>query len=803
MKANRKYEERKMNSRTLRVLEYEKIRDMLLEKVESSLGRALAEKLEPSTHMETVMEWQKETSEAAGILIQRGNVSLGGVHDLSYHVRRAEIGSYLYPGQLLEVSDTLRAARKLKTMFKESKEGEGKYPIMEGYIGQISTMKVIEDRINECIISDEEISDHASPELRNIRRQMESKHAAIRNKLNSITSSSQMQKYLQDAIVTQRQDRYVVPVKQEHRGNVPGLVHDQSSSGATLFVEPMAVVELNNELRELKIKEQIEIERILRELTALVGEKSTEIRCNQEVLKKLDFIFAKGKLSVKMRAIEPKLNNRGYLRIKNGRHPLLDVKNVVPTNIWNGDEFSTLIITGPNTGGKTVTLKTVGLFTLMAQSGLNVPADFGTELSVFHQVFADIGDEQSIEQSLSTFSSHMTNIVEILGKVEESSLILLDELGAGTDPTEGAALAIAILDHLYGLGVRTIATTHYTELKQYALTTKGVQNASVEFDVETLSPTYKLLIGVPGKSNAFEISKRLGLGGYIIDKAKESISNEDIAFEDLLTSIEKDKQKAEQERDNAIRLKLAIQQQKEEYDRKSEKLEKQREKLLREAREEARRILREAKEDADQIIKELRTLSQEVEEKEKNRRIEEARKGLRDKLGQMDEGLGLGVSLGVNTKPPKQLRPGDAVLILSLNQKGNVVTVPDANGDLTVQVGIMKINVNVENLRLDREEKEKGKKTGTGKIMKSKAENIKSSIDLRGQLLEEALLNTDKYLDDAYLAGIQEVTIIHGKGTGVLKDGIKQLLRGHKHVKSSREGAYGEGGAGVTVVELK
>ncbi|MFT9496844.1 endonuclease MutS2 [Anaerosolibacter sp.] len=792
-----------MNSRTLRVLEYEKIRDMLLEKVESSLGRALAEKLEPSIHMETVMEWQKETSEAAGILIQRGNVSLGGVHDLSYHVRRAEIGSYLYPGQLLEVSDTLRAARKLKTMFKESKEGEGKYPIMEGYIGQISTMKVIEDRINECIISDEEISDHASPELRNIRRQMESKHAAIRNKLNSITSSSQMQKYLQDAIVTQRQDRYVVPVKQEHRGNVPGLVHDQSSSGATLFVEPMAVVELNNELRELKIKEQIEIERILRELTALVGEKSTEIRCNQEVLKKLDFIFAKGKLSVKMRAIEPKLNNRGYLRIKNGRHPLLDVKNVVPTNIWNGDEFSTLIITGPNTGGKTVTLKTVGLFTLMAQSGLNVPADFGTELSVFHQVFADIGDEQSIEQSLSTFSSHMTNIVEILGKVEESSLILLDELGAGTDPTEGAALAIAILDHLYGLGVRTIATTHYTELKQYALTTKGVQNASVEFDVETLSPTYKLLIGVPGKSNAFEISKRLGLGGYIIDKAKESISNEDIAFEDLLTSIEKDKQKAEQERDNAIRLKLAIQQQKEEYDRKSEKLEEQREKLLREAREEARRILREAKEDADQIIKELRTLSQEVEEKEKNRRIEEARKGLRDKLGQVDEGLGLGVSLGVNTKPPKQLRLGDSVLILSLNQKGNVVTVPDANGDLTVQVGIMKINVNVENLRLDREEKEKGKKTGTGKIMKSKAENIKSSIDLRGQLLEEALLNTDKYLDDAYLAGIQEVTIIHGKGTGVLKDGIKQLLRGHKHVKSSREGAYGEGGAGVTVVELK
>ncbi len=792
-----------MNSRTLRVLEYEKIRDMLLDKVESSLGRELAEKLEPSIDLGTIVEWQKETSEASSILIQRGNVSLGGIHDLSYHVRRAEIGSFLYPGQLLEVSDTLRAARKLKTMFKESKDGEGKYPIVEGYVSQISTMKTIEDRINECIISDEEISDHASPVLKSIRRQMESKQTAIRNKLNSIISSSQTQKYLQEAIVTQRQDRYVVPVKQEHRGSVPGLIHDQSSSGATLFVEPMVIVELNNELRELKIKEQLEIERILRELTALVGEKSTEIRRNQEVLKKLDFIFAKGRLSVKMRAVEPELNDRGYLRIKNGRHPLLDEKNVVPTNIWNGDEFSTLIITGPNTGGKTVTLKTVGLFTLMAQSGLNVPGDYGTQLAIFNQVFADIGDEQSIEQSLSTFSSHMTNIVEILGQVEGNSLILLDELGAGTDPTEGAALAIAILDHLYGLGVRSIATTHYTELKQYALTTKGVQNASVEFDVETLSPTYKLLIGVPGKSNAFEISKRLGLREFIIDKAKESISNEDIAFEDLLSTIEKDKQKAEQERESAIRLKLAIQQQKEEYDRKSEKLEEQREKMLRDAREEARKILREAKEDADQIIKELRTLSQEVEEKEKNRRIEEARKGLREKLGQMDEGLGLGMPLGVNTKPPKQLKPGDAVMILTLNQKGNVVTVPDVNGDLIVQVGIMKVNVNIENLRLDKEEKEKGKRTGTSKIMKSKAENIKSSIDLRGQLLEEALLDTDKYLDDAYLAGIQVVTIIHGKGTGVLKDGIKQLLRGHKHVKSSREGVHGEGGAGVTVVELR
>lgn len=792
-----------MNSRTLRVLEFEKIRNMLLEKVESSLGRELVEKLEPSTDYDTVAAWQKETSEAASLLIQRGNISLGGIHDLSYHVRRAEIGSFLYPGQLLEISDTLRAARKLKAIFKESKEGEGRYPILENYIGRLNTMKTIEDRIQECIISEEEISDHASPTLRNIRRQMEAKHAAIRNKLNSIISSSQYQKYLQEAIITQRQDRYVVPVKQEYRSNFPGLIHDQSSSGATLFIEPMAIVELNNELRELKVKEQIEIERILRELTALVGEKAAEIRENQEILKQLDFIFAKGRLSVKMRAIEPELNHQGYLRIKNGRHPLLDEKKVVPTNIWNGDSFSTLIITGPNTGGKTVTLKTVGLLTLMAQSGLHVPADFGTKLAIFQQVFADIGDEQSIEQSLSTFSSHMTNIVEILNQVEKNALVLLDELGAGTDPTEGAALAMAILDYLYALGVRTIATTHYTELKQYALTTKGVQNASVEFDVETLSPTYRLLIGVPGKSNAFEISKRLGLSQNIIDKAKEFISKEDIAFEDILATIEKNKQIAEQEKEEAIRLRLMIQQQKEEYERKLGRLEEQREKILREAREEARKILKEAKEASDQIIKELRILSQELEEKEKNRRIEEARKSLREKLEHVEGGLGAGMISPVPTKPPKQLKPGDTVVILSLNQKGSVVTAPDENGDVTVQVGIMKINVNIENLRLDKEEKEQARKTGTGKIVKSKAESIQTSIDLRGQVLEEALLNTDKYLDDAYIAGLHEVTIIHGKGTGVLRDGIKQLLRGHRHVKSFREGDYGEGGAGVTIVELK
>ncbi|QXM06337.1 endonuclease MutS2 [Crassaminicella indica] len=792
-----------MNERTLRVLEFEKIKNMLIDYAESTLGKKLAEKTEPSTEYEKVVTWQKETHEATSILLQRGNVPLGGIHDLSYHLKRAEIGSFLYPGQLLEVSDTLRAARKLKSFMKEAKEGESKFLVIEGYISSLFTFKSIEDRINECIVGEDEISDNASPALRNIRRTIESKNAAIRNRLNSMISSSQHQKYLQDAIITIRQDRYVVPVKQEYRANVPGLVHDQSSSGATLFIEPMAIVQLNNELKELKLKEKVEIERILSELTALVGEKAEEIKSNQKVLSILDYIFAKGKLAISMKAVEPQMNNNGYIRIKNGRHPLLDQKTVVPTNIWIGDTFNTLVITGPNTGGKTVTLKTVGLLTIMAQSGLHVPADYGTKLSVFDKVFADIGDEQSIEQSLSTFSSHMTNIVEILNNVSSNSLVLLDELGAGTDPTEGAALAIAILDHLYTMGVRTIATTHYTELKEFALTTKGVENGSVEFNVETLSPTYRLLIGVPGKSNAFEISKRLGLSEYIIEKSKGLISREDIAFEDLLASIEKDKRMAEEERDEAVRLKLMLQKQKSEYEKKHEKLAIQREKILKEAREEARKFLKDAKAEADRIIKELREMEKVQEEKERNRKIEAARKNLREKIGRIEESLGVGVNVGINTKPPKNLKVGDTVRILNLNQKGTVATKPDQNGDLTVQVGIMKINVNIKNLRIDKEEKESIKKSGVGKIAKRKAQSVQTSIDLRGQTLEEAMMNTDKYLDDAYIAGLNEVTIIHGKGTGVLREGIKNMLKRHKHVKSARDGAYGEGGTGVTIVELK
>lgn len=792
-----------MNDRTLRVLEFYKIRERLIAKTESSLGKGLAEKNMPSINFKEIVQLQKETTEAVNLVVQKGSISLGAIHDLSYHVKRAEIGSFLYPEQLLEVSDTLRAARNLKTLLKEKKDDEKSFPIIGSYVDNLYTFKSIEDRINECIVSAEEISDHASPALRQIRRLIESKNDSIKHRLNAIISSSQNQKILQEAIITIRQDRYVVPVKQEYRNNFPGLIHDQSSSGATVFIEPMAIVELNNELRELRIKEKVEIERILTELTALVGEKTQEIKSNQVILAQLDYIFARGKLSVSMKAVEPEMNETKIIRIKNGRHPLINEVSVVPTSIWLGETFHTLVITGPNTGGKTVTLKTVGLLNIMAQAGLHVPADYGTKLSVFENIFADIGDEQSIEQSLSTFSSHMTNIVNILENVTGNSLVLLDELGAGTDPTEGAALAIAILEHLYEIGVRTLATTHYTEIKQYALTAEGVQNASVEFDIETLSPTYRLLIGVPGKSNAFEISKRLGLEEKIVDKARDLISKEDIEFENLLSNIEKDKRVAEQEKDEALKLKLLIMQQKEEYEKKNIRLMEQKDKIIKEAREEARKLLKNAKEESEQIIKELRGLSDEAEEKEKNKKIEESRTKLRNSLDDVTGNLTFQNLQEGGIISPKHLRIGDSVIILSLNQKGNVGSLPDQNGNLLVQAGIMKINVNVTNLRMDKENKEKERRTDAERIVGTKVQSIKTSIDLRGQMLEEALLNTDKYLDDAYISGLKEITVIHGKGTGVLRDGIKQFLKGHNHVRNFRDGAYGEGGIGVTVVELK
>ncbi len=792
-----------MNKKTLKVLEYNKIIDLLLKKSESELGKEKIKKIRPLTNIKKIENLLRETDEALSLLIKRGNPPLYGIRDIKYELKRVEMGGVLTPGALLRISDSLRVSRGLKKYMKDNEADKGsRYPIVEGLISNLMIFKNIEDEINNAIINENEISDNASTALRNIRRQIISKNDAIKSKLNSIISSQSNKKYLQDSIVTMREGRYVIPVKQENKSSVPGLVHDISSSGATAFIEPIAVVELNNELRELEVKEREEIERILAELSNMVGEVSESIMGNQNILEDLDFIFSKGKLALDMNATKPILNSRGYINIKKARHPLLNTKEVVPIDVYLGDEFKSLIITGPNTGGKTVTLKTVGLFTLMAQSGLHIPADFNSQIGVFNQIFADIGDEQSIEQSLSTFSSHMTNIVDILKNVESNSLILFDELGAGTDPTEGAALAMSILDNLLKRDVRTIATTHYSQLKLYALTTENVSNASVEFDVETLRPTYRLLIGVPGKSNAFEISKRLGLQDYIIDYARKLISQENIDFEDVLQAIEKDRREAEEKRYEAERQSLEIEKLKNELAIEKSKTKDMRDKILQEAREEARNILRNAKEESELIISELRDISFEID-KDKTRRMHEAQQMLKSEIDKADELLVKDVLNVKAKKPPKNLKVGETVEVLSLNQVGEVLTLPDEGGNVTVQVGIMKVNVHVSTLRRTVSEESNKSHFKAKTIMSSKSQTIRNEIDLRGKNIEEAILDLDKYLDDAYIAGLKEVFIIHGKGTGALREGLQSYFRRHKAIKSFRPGKYGEGGLGVTVLEIK
>ncbi len=792
-----------MNEKTLRVLEYGKIIQLLINKTESSLGREIAEKLAPSTDLKEVEYFQNETDEGVSLLIKRGSAPIGGIHDILIEIKRAEIGSVLSPGGLLKIADTLRATRRIKGFLGQDKgDKDSSYPILQELINGLSIYKDIEDAIFNAIISEEEVADSASPLLRSIRKQITSKNDSIRSKLNSIISSSSNKKMLQDGIITIREDRFVVPVKQEYRSSFQGLIHDQSSSGATLFIEPMAVVQLNNELKELKLKEKAEIERILAELTEHVASASEGIRANQKRLARVDFIFAKAKLSLSMKGMRPEINDKGYIKIKNGRHPLLNVDKVVPIDIYIGNEFNSLVITGPNTGGKTVTLKTLGLFTLMTQSGLQIPVDYGTKMAVFKNVFADIGDEQSIEQSLSTFSSHMTNIVDILDNVEDNSLVLFDELGAGTDPTEGAALAMAILDHLYSRNVITVATTHYSELKIYALTTPGVKNAAMEFNVETLSPTYKLLIGVPGKSNAFEISKRLGLNDFIIDSARNLVSKENIEFEDVLASIESDRKESEQNREETKRLKEEIEKLKSELLQKKEKADSMKDDIIREAKKEARRIIREAKEESESLISEIREISTEIE-KEQNKKLQEARDKLRKELNKVEGDITENIIVKKTNKPPKNLKPGENVTLLGLNQEGVVLNKPDEAGNVMVQVGIMKLNVHISTLaRVDRDGKTKDK-TAVKSIVKTKSSFVKNELDLRGKNLEEAMLDVDKYLDDVYIAGLKTVYIIHGKGTGVLREGITQLLKGHRHVKTHRLGNFGEGGTGVTVVEIK
>ncbi|MBM7562276.1 endonuclease MutS2 [Fusibacter tunisiensis] len=789
-----------MKERTLRVLEYTKIMTMLSGKATSTLGKTLCETLKPEKAIDSIREMQNETSEAVDMMIQFGTPPIGPIYNQENSLKMARIGGVLSPKQLMEIGDSLRTARVLKKYMTTHANYAEKYSILSNYGSSLHVLSELEKEIERCIVSETEVSDHASPELKRIRRTIESKNASIRSKLESMITSATYQKYLQDTLVTIRQDRFVIPVKSEHKNQVKGLVHDQSAKGSTVYIEPIAVVELNNELRNLKLDEAKEIERILRVLTGFVADNAVNLELNMRTLGQLDFIFAKGKLSLEMKAVKPELSNKLSFRIKNGRHPLLPKDEVVPSNVWLGDQFNTLLITGPNTGGKTVTLKTVGLLTLMAQAGLHVPADYGTEIAVFDQIFADIGDEQSIEQSLSTFSSHMTNIVSILKEITPESLVLFDELGAGTDPTEGAALAMAILDELGKRKIRTLATTHYSELKTYAISNSWIENASVEFDVESLSPTYKLLIGIPGKSNAFEISRKLGLGNGLIEQAKAYVHQDNIEFEDIIASIEKSRKIAEAERNEATRLKLEVEKLKSSLSDKEDKWLLKRDEMMRKAREEAKDILRNAKNEVDEIVKSMREIKK-TNANDKNKEIERMRKRLQDQLGNVaDQVIDADAE---SDMAPENVIVGDSVRVLSINQEGTVLTLPNEKGELTVQVGLMKMGVNIKQLVLISKKKKDASVYNKLKQARASSMSIHPEIDVRGENLEDAILKVDKYLDDAALSSLSHVRIIHGKGTGVLRKGLQDHFRGHPHVKHYEFAAYNEGGNGATVIELK
>jgi DNA mismatch repair protein MutS2 len=792
-----------MNKKTLIVMEFNKIIIKLADLTASELGREIAESLLPQTDYLKVRDSLKETDDGVSYIVRRGSPPMAGVSDIRGSLKRVDMGAVLSSGELLKISGILRACRNLKNYAGQVNSTEVDSVVGE-LISCLEVNKRIEDKIRFSIVSEDEIADGASSALSSIRRQIKGLQDTIKDKLNSLVRSAKYQKFMQDPIVTMRGDRYVIPIKQEHRSEIPGIVHDSSASGATVFIEPMALVEANNKIRQLKVKEQAEIERILQELTADVADILTSLESNISLLAKLDFIFAKAKLSIGYNCVCPGLNTNGSIIIKKGRHPLLNPKEVVPIDFWIGNSFKTLVITGPNTGGKTVTLKTVGLFTLMAQAGLHIPAGEGTVINVFNKVFADIGDEQSIEQSLSTFSSHMTNIVKILKSADSLSLVLFDELGAGTDPTEGAALAMAILEDLRHKGAVTVATTHYSELKMYAVSTEGVENACCEFDVVTLKPTYKLLVGVPGKSNAFAISKRLGLPEEILEKAKDFLTQEDIKFEDVIMSMEKNRVEAEKERIKTERFRIKIEKLKDELEKEKIKADSQREKIIREAREEARKIMLKAREEAREILDQMKIISEEQEISEKNKIMEELKQRLRSEIDKVEESLAVPlIPRQGYVKPPENLNPGDSVMIINLNQKGIVKIPPDKDGETIVQAGIMEINVHVTNLKLIDEQKVESVRTGLGKISRSKSINVSTEIDLRGFNVDEAVIDTDKFLDDASIAGLKEVTIIHGKGTGVLRGGIHQFLKTNPHVKSFRLGRYGEGETGVTIVELK
>lgn len=780
--------------RELRVLEFYKIREMLASHSITPMGKELCLALKPYTDIGEVQRALDETEEAVVLLTYTGGNPLVWFGDVREALVMAEKGASLNPRALLDVAGCLRAARAARAALVKDRQDT---PILTGLASRLTTLPAVEQDISDAILSEDEIADRASVELSQIRRQIRSANERMREKLNQMIRSSSFAKYLQDAIITMRGDRYCIPVKAEHRASVPGLVHDQSASGATLFVEPMVVVELGNDLKQLHAKEQQEIARILQALTDRLAPHADELRTDIDILNHLDFAFAKGQLSREMSAVLPKLNTRGYIRIIRGRHPLIDRDKVVPTSLWLGDDFTTLIITGPNTGGKTVTLKTVGLLTLMAQAGLQVPAELGTELAVFERVYADIGDEQSIEQSLSTFSSHMTNIVAIIQHVTDRDLALFDELGAGTDPTEGAALAQTILTSLLSRKVRTMATTHYSELKAFALSTPGVENASVEFDVATLRPTYRLSIGIPGKSNAFEISRRLGLSEEIIDGARQLLSQNDVRFEDVIANAEYHRQIAEKERKMAEETRQETVALRNEAEKLRREMEQSREKNMRKAREDAKRVMENARREADVIISDLKKLKKQAQTPEHE--VQALRKRMEKGIDELSEGLVQPSQ--THFTPPKTLRVGEQVEIVNLKTQGTVLTPPDSKGEVQLQAGIMKLKAHLSQLRVV--EPPKKKATGVRAKTSTAVRSVPLELDIRGMAQDEAIPEVDRYLDEATLAGLNEVSIIHGKGTGVLRSGIQRHLKGHMDVQSYRLGRYGEGEDGVTVVTLK
>ena len=790
-----------MNQKTLTKLEFDKIIDLLAEEAGSFRGKQLCHRLKPMTDLGKINTFQEQTASAFTRIIRKGRISFGDAAPVEESMKRLEIGGALNISELLRIRRLLANTARVKSYGRHDTQ-EDSADCLDVYFDQLEPLTLLSSEIERCIISEDEISDDASRALKHIRRSISNLNGRVHTTLSGLVNGS-LRTYLQDPIITMRGDRYCIPVKAEHRGQVQGLIHDQSSSGSTLFIEPMAVVKLNNDLKELYAKEQEEIQAILARLSEDAAQYIEEIRTDYRTLTDLDFIFARGALALSMRGSRPIFNEEGRIRIREGRHPLLDQRSVVPITVSLGEDFTLLIITGPNTGGKTVSLKTVGLFTLMGQAGLHIPAQDRSELAVFRHVYADIGDEQSIEQSLSTFSSHMTNIVSFLKKVDERSLVLFDELGAGTDPTEGAALAIAILSYLHARGIRTMATTHYSELKVYALSTPGVENACCEFDVESLRPTYRLLIGIPGKSNAFAISSKLGLPDHIIADARKRLSEQDASFEDLLTDLETSRRTIEKEREEIAAYKREAESLKQQAAQNQKKLDEQRDRIIREANEKANAILREAKEVADETIRNFYKFGKEnISAAEMEKERERIRKKIKDTASSSD----LGVKKQKKQHKPSDFKLGESVKVLSMNLTGTISSLPDARGNVTVQMGILRSQVNISDLEIIEEPSpyapKKFSRTSKGRIGMSKSLSVSTEINLLGKTVDEAVAELDKYLDDALLSHLNTVRVIHGKGTGALRKGIHEYLRRQKHVKSYHLAEFGEGDAGVTIVEL-